>query len=602
MTILPRDRGAAGAVPPRASMPAALARLGRHLGPRRHAQALALLCFTVLVSALELVSIGMTLPLLAALASPERLAAHPAVAPVLEFAGLGTRGEITVGITVAFAVAALLAGLGRVLLILASTRFSFAVGAELGHEIFRRTLHQPYAVHVSRNSSEVIAGITTKSDTMVYDVVVPCMMIATSSILLASVLTLLIAFDPLTATTAFGGFACLYLVIAMLGRRRLASDGELIAAGSGRVVKILQEGLGGIRDVLIDGTQRFYGRLYRDADRELRRAQGNSQFIARSPRFGIEAIGMTGIAALACSLAGDAAGITGAIPVLGTLALAAQRLLPMLQDLYWAVSTLGSARASLHDSLALLDQPLPAEADAGPAVPLPFTREIRLEHVDFRYGPGSPPVLKRFCLTIPRGARIGFVGASGSGKSTLLDIVMGLIEPTAGRLLVDGVAVTAANGRAWQAHVAHVPQSIHLADCSIAENIALGVPVEQIDRMRDAARRARIADTIEALPDGYRSLVGERGVRLSGGQRQRIGIARALYKRADLLVLDEATSALDNETERAVMETIDALGDRMTVLVVAHRLSTLRNCTEVVTLLAPGEVRVGAYGELVSHV
>lgn len=586
------------AVTPAPRLVDALRRLWACLDRRRRVQAAALLGLTVCASIVEIAAIAMTLPFLGALTAPDRFAAHPAVAPVLAMAGLSERAEITVAVTAVFAVLALLAGAARIGLIVASTRFSYAVGADLGLSIFRRTLHQPYPVHVARHSSEVIAAISTKADTMVCDVIVPCMMIVTSLVLVSATMSVLIAFDPFTATAAFGGFACLYGVIAWSTRRRLASDGERVAAGSGRRVKVLQEALGGIRDVLIDGTQRHHVARYRDADRRLRRAQASSHVIARSPRFALEASGMVLIAIIAGLLADDAHGLSGAIPVLGTLALAAQRLLPLLQDGYWAVTTLNSARASLHDSLTLLEAPLPADADAPPPAPLPFEHHITLEGVAFRYRDDTRWVLDAVDLTIARGERIGFVGASGSGKSTVLDLVMGLIHPTRGTLRVDDTVIDAASARAWQARIAHVPQSIHLIDGSIEENIALGLPTEAIDvdRVRDAARRARIAQTVEAMPDGYRTQVGERGARLSGGQRQRIGIARALYKRADVLVLDEATSALDADTERAVMDTIDALGAQITVLVVAHRRDTLRGCGRIVTVREDGTLRIVAGG------
>jgi ATP-binding cassette, subfamily B, bacterial PglK len=227
-----------------------------------------------------------------------------------------------------------------------------------------------------------------------------------------------------------------------------------------------------------------------------------------------------------------------------------------------------------------------------------------LKQLSFRYGPHSPWVLSELSLVIPKGSQVGFIGTTGSGKSTLLDIVMGLLQPTHGELEIDGQAVTLANYRAWQAHIAHVPQSIFLSDSSIEENIAFGVPKSEIDveRVRGVARQAQLADIIDTWPKGYQTVVGERGVRLSGGQRQRIGIARALYKRADVIIFDEATSALDDKTEHSVMEAIEALPGDLTVLIVAHRLSTLKNCTQVVELAGGGVIaRSGTYQEIVGQ-
>jgi ATP-binding cassette subfamily B protein len=262
---------------------------------------------------------------------------------------------------------------------------------------------------------------------------------------------------------------------------------------------------------------------------------------------------------------------------------------------------LRGGQESLADALDLLDQPLPPYADEPLPPPLPFKRGIALENLFFRYSPQGPWVLQGLNFEIPKGGRVGFIGSTGSGKSTLLDIVMGLLSPTNGRLAIDSVAVTEQNHRAWQAHIAHVPQTIFLADTTIAENIAFGVAPDQIDhdRVREAAQKAQIAETVESWDEQYATLVGERGVRLSGGQRQRIGIARALYKQADVIVFDEATSALDNDTELAVMQAIESLGDDLTILIVAHRLTTLKSCSKIIELNNGTVSRVGTYQAIV---
>jgi len=556
---------------------------------------------TVVTSLLEIAAIGATLPFLAALVSPESLGRHALVAPTLQRLAIDTPAGIQALFSATFAAAALSAGLSGIALIYAATRFTFACGADLSDQIFRRTLHQPYSVHVGRNSSDVIAGISTKSQALVDRVVGPCIGVASTTILMVMILGALIAYDPLAALSMFGGFAAIYVSFAALSRRRLLADGAVVAEQSGRVVQILQEALGGIRDVLVDGSQGYYARLYRDADRQLRRSQGRMAFVGTSPRRAVEALGMLLIAGLAVWMSrSQEDGIAGALPTLGTLVLAAQRLLPLLQEAYWSISCIVAAQPTLRDLLELLDQPMPADAERTDVPALPFEQSLRLAEVGFRYDAAGPWVLSGVELVVQRGERIGLIGASGTGKSTLLDLIMGLSSPSTGRLEVDGVPVLAANRRGWQRHIAHVPQSIHLADSSLAENIAFGVPPGEIDleRVRDAARRARIADTIDALPQGYDTRAGERGARLSGGQRQRIGLARALYKRADVLVLDEATSALDEATEQAVMQTIEALGDSITVIVVAHRLSTLRHCSRVLELRAGRLVETGVAHEV----
>jgi len=272
------------------------------------------------------------------------------------------------------------------------------------------------------------------------------------------------------------------------------------------------------------------------------------------------------------------------------LALGAQRLLPVLQQIYNSYTTLKGSQVSTQDALDLLNQPMPAHANAQSVRPMAFKAAITLKDLGFRYAPEGPWVLRNLNLKISKGSRVGFVGVTGSGKSTLLDIVMGLLTPTEGALLVDNIAVVPQNARAWRGHISHVPQAIYLSDNSIAENIAFGVPAELIDlqRVKQAAQQAQIIQTIESWSEGYDTLVGERGVKLSGGQRQRIGIARALYKRANVIILDEATSALDNETEAAVMQAVETLGRNITILIIAHRLTTLKNCDQIVELSQGG--------------
>jgi len=587
---------------PNQSITTLLKRLRHHISSRRRGQFWLLLVLMLLASFAEILSIGAVLPFLGVLTVPERVFEHAAAQPIIQALGLTEPAQLLLPLTIAFVVAALIAGIMRLMLLWTSTRLSFAIGADLSISIYRRTLYQPYAVHCARNSSEVINGISTKTNSVI-GIVINILSIISSSVMLIAILIAMLSVDPLIALAAFGGFGLIYAFIIRLTSKQLLANSQHIARESSHVIKSLQEGLGGIRDVLIDGSQATYCHIYRNADLPLRRAQGNNSFISSSPRYCVEALGMLLIAVLAYSLAQQADGIAKAIPILGALALGAQRLLPVLQQAYGSWTSIKGGQASLQDALELLDQPLPDYADQPAAEPLPFKHNISLKQLAFRYSPQSPYVLKHLNLTIAKGSRVGFIGTTGNGKSTLLDIVMGLLQPTDGALEIDGQPVTPGNNRAWQAHIAHVPQAIFLADCSIEENIAFGVPLDQIDpqRVRQAAQQAQIAESIESWPKQYQTFVGERGIRLSGGQRQRIGIARALFKQADVIIFDEATSALDNETEQAVMQAIEGLSKDLTLLIIAHRLTTLKNCTQIVELGEGGIKRAGSYLDIVNQ-
>ena len=577
-----------------------LKRLWHHINPRRRGQFMLLLVLMLIASFAEIISIGAVLPFLGVLTVPERIFEHAAAQPIIQTLGITMPAQLLLPLTVAFSLAALIAGTMRLLLLWATTRLSFATGADLSISIYRRTLFQPYAVHCARNSSEVINGISGKANGVIYSIIVPALTLINSSVMLIAILIALLVVEPVIALVAFGGFGLIYGFIIRLTRKQLLANSQRIARESSHVIKSLQEGLGGIRDVLIDGSQTTYCQIYSNADLPLRRAQGNNLFISSSPRYAMEALGMMLIAVLAYLLAQQTDGIAKAIPILGALALGAQRLLPVLQHAYGSWTSIQGGQASLQDTLELLDQPLPDYAYQPAAQPLPFKHNISLKQLAFRYSPQTPYVLKKINLTISKGSRVGFIGTTGSGKSTLLDIVMGLLQPTGGALEIDGQPVKPADNRAWQAHIAHVPQAIFLADSSIEENIAFGVPKDQIDsqRVRQAAQQAQIADTIESWPKQYQTFVGERGIRLSGGQRQRIGIARALYKKADVIIFDEATSALDSETEQAVMQAIENLSKELTILIIAHRISTLENCSQIVELGETGIKFAGSYQDI----
>ena len=563
-----------------------LRRLWTHISPRRRLQLTTIAGLMALSTLAEVASIGAVLPFLGALSAPQRVFEHVWAQPFVKVLRLTEPQQLLLPLTIVFGLAALFSGFARLALLWGQTRLANAIGVDLGSAAFRRTLYQPYPIHVVRNSSEVVAGLVTKVSTIVHFIIVPFLTVVTSGFIVGVVLALMMWIEPLLTLAAVAGLGAMYTVVGVAIKNRLGNDSQQVTAGQSHVTQVVQEGLGGIRDVLIDGLQETYSQLYRQADGKLRRALASITILSGAPRPIIEAVAVVVMGGLAYALAGRPEGMATAIPLLGALALAAQRLLPLVQQAYAGWTSMLGGQASLRDVLTLLDQPLPPHSQLAAPTPIPFRHDICLHDVHFRYTPAGSCVLRGINLRIPRGSRVGFIGPTGSGKSTLLDIVMGLLAPTRGTLRVDDVLVDNANCRAWQAHIAHVPQAIFLADTTVAENIAFGIPHERIDhvRLHRAAQRAQIADTIRSLTNGYDTFVGERGIRLSGGQRQRIGIARALYRQADVIVFDEATSALDDETEKAVMESIDALDKDLTILIVAHRLSTVQKCDQIIEL------------------
>lgn len=545
----------------------------------------------------EVVSLGAVIPFLAVLAAPETALSHPAAEFLFSMPGFvplrhGMSGQLAENPTTliilfatGFSLAALGAGGLRILLLWLSVRLANAAGADLGLEVYRRTLYQPYAVHVSQNTSSIISCITSKVGA-VTGVLGSCLAIGCSAFISLAIIGALFFINYKVTLAALIGIGFSYAFIIKRFNTRLINNSGRLAREKTELVKAVQEGLGGIRDILLDGTQPIYCDIFSKADGRLRRASASNQLIAQSPRFFLEAVGMVMFAVLALVLAQGSEGVVSALPILGALALGVQRILPALQQIYAGWTGIKGAKASTQDVLEILEKPLPPEARLALPRPLVFKKSIEFNCVSFRYAPEAPWVLRRISFAIRKGSKVGIVGKTGSGKSTCMDLLMGLLEPSEGRILIDGKTLNKSLLRSWQRAVAHVPQAIFLSDSTLAENIAFGTPFDQIamDRVQAAARRAQIADFIESSPKGYLGLVGERGIRLSGGQRQRIGIARALYKQSKILIFDEATSALDGGTEKAVLETIKKLNSNITVLLVAHRISSLRNCDEIIEI------------------
>lgn len=562
-----------------------LKRLWMYIDSRRRKQFFALLGLTFFSSLAEVISLGAVLPFIGIITQPEKVLASPWLAKVVQAFGITSAAELVLPLTIIFAFAALVACGLRLLLLWVSIRLGNEIGSDLSVDVYRRTLYQKYSVHIARSSSEIISGITQKVSTAT-SVLISLVAVITASLLFVAIMTTLLVIDPIVAIVAAIIFGSAYYLIAWLTRRRLIDNSQSIAKEQTQVVKALQEGLGAIRDVLLDGTQKIYCNIYQKAILQLQRASGENTFINQAPRYAMEALGMALISILVLALSHRSGGVAAALPVLAMLAVGAQRLLPLMQQLYGNWSVVAGSSATLMEVLSLLDQPLPSHANNINLKPIQLKESIKFKDVSFQYAAGSPFVLDGVNLTIPKGSRIGVIGSTGSGKSTAVDLLMGLLEPTSGVILIDGNVIDSNNRVSWQRTVAHVPQSIFLTDATIAENIAFGIPLNQIDmdKVLYAAQQSQIAEFIDSRPEGYGAVVGERGVRLSGGQRQRIGIARALYKQASVLIFDEATSALDNETEQSVMNAIEALSEELTLIIVAHRLSTLSKCDAVITI------------------
>ncbi len=579
--------------------------LWQALSPRRRKQLLGLQILSLMAAAGEVANLGALLPFLRLLANPSEglKALGPLEAPLRAL----PQQHLLLGLGLAFMAVVCVSTLLRVITIFSQLRLSALIAADLGDQVFSAVLHKPFAWQLQHNSSSVLGHLTKDVD-QAYASIQALLIIVVNLAIVLLLGASLIALAPgvmLVISALLAGF---YALVFRYTRGKLRADGLRLTCNYQVSLQVAQEALGGIRDVLLDRSQPFFQETYQNRNLAYRLAVAAINIKAQVPRYLIEGFAVLLILGLSLVLALSGQGIERQLPLLGTLVLGAYRLLQPLQQCFGALSSLQANQASLHRLQPFLQTEAPPQQDLSPTgllqPPQAGTPLLQLVQVSFRYSSAGPWVLRDLDLGIRPGERLAFVGSTGSGKSTTSDLILGLLAPTQGRVLVQGLDLHRTPGlvTVWQRRVAHVPQQIYLSDSSFAANIAFGVPKEQIDlrNVRQAAEQARIAEVIESSPEGYATVVGERGVRLSGGQRQRIGIARALYRKAELLVLDEATSALDNRTEAEVMEALGSLDRTITVLLIAHRLSTVEKCDRIV-LLEEGRISaVGSYDEL-SH-
>jgi len=570
-----------------------------HLSGYHQKQFVLLIFLMIIVALAEMFTIASVIPFLGVIAAPEKVFNLEVFQGLISYLELTSPNQIILPITILFASAAIFAGLMRGFLLWATIKFSFLSGSDLSVKMYERTIYQEYSVHLNRNSSEVISGVTAKTNILI-DIIGQFLVLLTSIFIVTSILIILLYFNPAIALSVFSFFGFFYFSVFKFTHKKLLKNSNLISSKLTSIIKNLNEGLGGIRDILLTGTQPYYVELYKKSDLGLRKAQGANQFAGLSPRYLMEAIGMVVIAVIAYFMTLQKTGILEAIPFLGALGLGAQKILPLMQQSWAAISTIRGNQNPLEDTINLLEQSTPIKDNRRTVTPLVVDNEIVLKNISFRYNSKAPFVINNFNLRIKKGSRIGFVGKTGSGKSTIMDIVMGLLQPSKGIFQIDEKIVTKKNIRNWQKNVAHVPQVIFLSDASIAENIAFGIPYEEIDhnRVKIVAKMAQIDKFIETFPKKFKAVIGERGIRLSGGQKQRIGIARALYNNAQVIIFDEATSSLDTETEKVVMESIDSLSKDLTILIIAHRITTLKNCDLIISLEDGKIINKGSFNDI----
>lgn len=575
----------------------ALRSLWNILLPIERRSALVLLAMILVSTLLEMFSITLIVPTLAVMTRAADTVPPVARPWVERMGGLGSsRLMLTVlaGLVVVYALKA------AYLLVVAATqsRFVATAQANISRRLFAVFMRQPWTFHLERNSAALTQAIAAAQQ--LSQVCLNLIQLSSEALVVSGLLALILWFEPAGALVVILTLGSATVLFNRVARRRTRRWARVRDQHAQLVFQYAQQGLGGVKEVKVRGCEAEFIAQFRNETYGVARMSARQSFIEQVPRMGYELASVAALFLLTAALLWQRRSPQDIVPVLGLFATVAFRLLPSINYGTLALQRVRSSEPMLEriqEHLALDTD----AADATPAPPIAFRDRIRIEGLGYRYPSGHDRILQTIDITIPKGASVGLLGSSGAGKSTLVDALIGLLPPTAGRITVDGVDIRA-HLRGWQALIGYVPQAIFLCDDTIRRNVAFGVPEDAIDddAVHRALTAAQLDDFVRALPDGLDTRVRERGVRLSGGERQRIGIARALYHDPQVLVLDEATSALDTETEREVMATVEALHGTKTVIIVAHRLSTLAGCDVLYRMERGRIVQSGSFAEVVA--
>jgi ABC-type multidrug transport system fused ATPase/permease subunit len=567
------------------------------LSPSQRASAVGLVGLMIVAMALEMLGLGLIIPALGLMATDAPVRLSPAVAAWLHWLGSPSRELLLLWGLVALLALYVIKAAFLLFCGWRQSTFVRAIQCDIAERLFTTYLAQPWTFHLQRNSSSLIRNIgdTAQLATLLFTILGTL----AELLVMAGVVALLIWFEPVGAITVAGVLTAATLVVERVTKSRLARWGKEVQRHSGLVSKHLLQGLHAAKDIKVLGCEASFVARFAHSSSTRAMYQARQALFGQIPRLWFEVVAVMSLCVLTAVMVREGRSTKEMIPTLGLFAAAAFRLLPSVNKLALGLQSLRYHGAIVDTIAAELALPMPSTHDTV-GEHMVFREVIDIEGVTFRYPNAATPSLVNVRLRIPHGASVGLIGGSGAGKSTLVDIVLGLLDATAGSVLVDGADIRG-RIRSWQRLVGYVPQTIYLADDTIRRNVAFGLRDDEIDdaAVARALASAQLDAFVAGLPDGVATVVGDRGVRLSGGQRQRMGIARALYHDPELLVLDEATSALDNDTERGVMDAIESLHGAKTLLIVAHRLTTVERCDLVYQLESGRVVRSGTFADVV---
>ncbi|MDO8793551.1 MAG: ABC transporter ATP-binding protein [Vicinamibacterales bacterium] len=577
--------------------PTTIGKIWGLLTPPERKSTVILLLLMFIGMSLEILVVGLVIPALALLTQPDYATKFPAIRPILQTLGNPSQNALFIGSMLALVAIYTVKAMFLTLLAWYQARLAYGLRAEWSHRLFSLYLRQPYTFHLQRNSAQLIHNTVSQVDQFTSAIVVPGMILLVESLVFLGLSVMLMTVEPLGTVIVVTVLGAAGWSFHRVTRGSMTRWGEAAQRHEALRFHHLAQGLGGVKDVKLLGRESGFLEQFHTHTAQRARAARLQSTLQQLPRVWLELLAVGGLAALVITMLAQGLALAAILPTLGMFAVAAFRLLPSVNRILGTIQLFKYAKPIIDNVYVELSLPTP-EADTHISRQAPFERTLELHHVAYAYPGAANQALSNITLTIQRGESVGFVGPSGAGKSTLVDILLGLLTPVDGEVRVDGHDIQSGL-RHWQDQIGYVPQAIFLTDDTLRRNVAFGLPNAQIEEaaVRRAIRAAQLEEFVDGLPAGLDTVVGERGVRLSGGQRQRIGIARALYHDPAVLVLDEATSALDTATERGVMEAVRALQGTKTVIIVAHRLSTVQYCSRLYRLEKGRMVEPGGYSE-----
>ena len=556
-----------------------------YLSSIRKIQLITLSVLMIFLSVAEAISLASIVPFIGVFMNPDMFFSNPWLSFFINFFGINNNDQLFLLVTIIFISLLILSFLIRIFTLYLTNKITYFIEADLKIKIFKYNINQSYSYHLKKSSYIVMSNIVQKTNA-ISTFTNSFIQILGCSLTVLFILGVLLIIEPFIILSISSIVIFFFIFIAFLNRDRILKNSEKISQNQDKIVSTFQDSVGYIGEIILYSLQNIFTTKFNKSSQQIAESQTYNVNIQQSPRIYLEYLTLFCLAILIFYFNQSEFEIVNSFTLLAALGYGSQKVIPLINRVYVCYSSMRNVQASVIDVLSVLDSSKKEENENLLSEKIILDSSIKLDNIYFSYNNDENYILKNISLEIKKGSKVGIKGATGSGKSTLSNIIVGLLDPTKGKLIVDDILINSQNKSAWQKNIAIVPQNIFLNDVSIAENIAIGIEKDKIDleKIKNVARQAQISDLVENKPNQYNEKVGERGIKLSGGQKQRIGIARALYRDAKIILFDEATNQLDVDTETLIMDSMYSLDKEITVILIAHRLSTLERCDKVIDL------------------